>query len=70
MLFALDYRAFYARWHADAGTRAWLYQFAFTSLVAFYQFLVLGIRLYLPVGGAALLAASLWLAGSEGRQQR
>lgn len=70
MLFALDYRVFYARWHADTGTRTWLYQFAFTSLVAFYQFLVLGIRLYLPVGGAALLAVSLWLAGAERRQQR
>lgn len=70
MLFALDYRVFYARWHADTGTRTWLYQFAFTSLVAFYQFLVLGVRLYLPVGGAALLAVSLWLAGSQRRQQR
>lgn len=70
ILFALDYRVFYARWHADTGTRAWLYQFAFTSLVAFYQFLVLGVRLYLPVGGAALLAVSLWLAGSQRRQQR
>lgn len=70
LMFALDYRVFYARWHAHTGTRTWFYQFAFTSLVAFYQFLVLGVRLYLPVGGAALLAASLWLARSEGRQQR
>ncbi|WP_457583275.1 hypothetical protein [Ensifer canadensis] len=68
MLFALDYRVFYARWHAHTGTRTWFYQFGFTSLVAFYQFLVLGVRLYLPVGGAALLAVSLWLAGSQGRQ--
>ncbi len=41
-LFALDYRAFYAQWHATTGTRTWMFQFAFTSLAAFYQFLVLG----------------------------
>lgn len=70
LMFALDYRVFYARWHAHTGSRTWFYQLGFTSLVAFYQFLVLGVRLYLPVGGAALVAASLWLAGSEGRQQR
>ncbi|WP_312362056.1 hypothetical protein [Ensifer sp.] len=70
LLFALDYRVFYARWHAHTGTRTWFYQFGFTSLVAFYQFLVLGVRLYLPFGGAVLVAASLWLARSEGRQQR
>ncbi len=34
------------------GTRTWLFQFAFTSLAAFYQFLVLGVRLYLPLGAS------------------
>ncbi|ABR60336.1 hypothetical protein GOC91_24680 [Sinorhizobium medicae] len=69
-LFALDYRSFYAQWHAMTGTRTWLFQFAFTSLAAFYQFLVLGVRLYLPLGAVALMAASLLLARSDARQRR
>ncbi|OCP03942.1 hypothetical protein BC374_26195 [Ensifer sp. LC13] len=69
MLFALDYRAFYAQWHAPVGTRTWLFQFAFTTAIAFYQFLVMGLRLYLPVGGAILLGVSLWLANGRGEQR-
>jgi hypothetical protein len=69
-LFALDYRTFYAQWHAMTGTRTWLFQFAFTSLAAFYQFLVLGVRLYLPLGAVALVATSLLLARSDARQRR
>ncbi|WP_429815447.1 hypothetical protein [Ensifer sp. B1-9] len=67
MLYALDYRQFYTQWHAPAGSRIWFFQFAFTSLIAFYQFLVLGLRLYLPLGGAILVGVSLWLA--KGRRQ-
>lgn len=69
-LFALDYRAFYAQWHATTGTPTWMFQFAFTSLAAFYQFLVLGVRLYLPLGAVALVATSLLLARSDARQRR
>ncbi|MFD2343172.1 hypothetical protein [Sinorhizobium terangae] len=69
-LFAFDYRIFYAQWHATTGTRTWLFQFLFTFLAALYQFLVLGVRLYLPLGLAALVAASLWLARSDMRQRR
>ncbi len=61
-LFALQYRIFYAQWHADFGSRIWMYQFLFTSAGAVYQFLVMGLRLYLPVGLALLLAVSLFLA--------
>lgn len=69
-LFSLDYRAFYSQWHAAPGTRTWFLQFLFTSVSAFYQFLVLGVRLYLPVGAIALVLASLWLARSDGPRQR
>ncbi|WP_179875444.1 hypothetical protein [Sinorhizobium sp. BJ1] len=62
LLFALDYRLFYSQWHAATGSRVWLYQALFTSLSAYYQFLVLGVRLYLPLGAVALLLASLGLA--------
>lgn len=70
MLYALDYRQFYAQWHAPAGTRTWFFQFAFTSLIAFYQFLVLGVRLYLPLGGVILVGVSLWLASRRVSQTR
>jgi hypothetical protein len=69
-LFALDYRAFYARWHAPFGTRIWAYQFTFTSASAVYQFAVMGVRLYLPLGFAALGLTSLWLAARMPEQQR
>lgn len=65
-LFALQYRSYYAEWHAPAFTLTWVLQFVFTTLVALYQFVVLGIRLYFPIGFVALFAASVWFA----RQQR
>jgi hypothetical protein len=60
--FGLQYRSYYAEWHADTFTRIWFLQFAFTVAVALYQFAVLGLRLYFPVGFVALLAVSLWFA--------
>ena len=61
-LFALQYRIFYAQWHAAFGSRIWVYQFVFTTAGAVYQFLVMGLRLYLPVGLLLLIGASLLLA--------
>ncbi|MGF9691472.1 hypothetical protein AAIH46_01530 [Rhizobium sp. 0TCS1.26] len=58
LLFALDYRAFYARWHADAFTLDWTLQQLFTTASATYQFLVIGLRLYLPLGPLLLAAAT------------
>ncbi|MER8373752.1 hypothetical protein [Mesorhizobium sp. M1409] len=65
-LFALQYRSYYAEWHAPAFTYTWALQFVFTTLIALYQFVVLGIRLYFPLGFVALFAASVWFA----RQRR
>ncbi|MGX5800119.1 hypothetical protein ACWGS9_02620 [Bradyrhizobium sp. Arg314] len=65
-LFALQYRSCYAEWHAPAFTPTWAFEFAFTMLTALYQFAVLGVRLYFPLGFAALVAASIWFA----RQRR
>ncbi len=62
LLFALQYRMFYAQWHAPFGTVIWAFQFVFTSASAVYQFTALGSRHYLPLGVALLVAASLWLA--------
>lgn len=62
LFFALDYRVYYAEWHEPAFTVPWAFQLVFTALVAVYQFAVLGLRFYLPVGFVALAAASLWFA--------
>lgn len=58
-LYVLLYRAYYAAWHADAFTVTWMFQQLFTTLGALAQFAVLGLRLYFPIGFAALVAASL-----------
>ncbi|MER8638538.1 hypothetical protein [Mesorhizobium sp. M1365] len=65
-LFGLQYRSYYVQWHAPAFTITWIFQFVFTMLTALYQFVVLGIRLYFPLGFVALAVASVWFA----RQQR
>ncbi|MDM9623546.1 hypothetical protein [Rhizobium sp. S96] len=61
-LFAMDYRMFYSRWHAPAGTVTWAFQFVFTGAAAVYQFAVLGLRLFLPLGLLCLLVTSFALA--------
>lgn len=61
-VYALDYRHYYVQWHADPFTAPWTLQFVFTVGGALYQFAVLGLRLYVPLGLAALFAASLWFA--------
>lgn len=61
-LFALQYRAFYAQWHAPFLSRIWVYQLVFTSAAAIYQFAVIGLRLYMPLGFLLLLAASAIMA--------
>jgi hypothetical protein len=61
-LYALQYRYFYAHWHAHFPSRIWGYQLVYTSAVALYQFAVLGVRHLLPVGLAMLLAVSVVMA--------
>lgn len=65
-LFALQYRSYYSEWHSPAFSLTWAFQFVFTMLTALYQFVVLGVRLYFPLGFIALAIASIWFA----RQQR
>jgi hypothetical protein len=62
LIYALHYRAYYAEWHAEAFTLAWALQFVFTALAALYQFAVLGLRLYFPLGFCALFVAAWWFA--------
>jgi hypothetical protein len=62
LIFAFDYREYYATWHEEAFTVTWMFQLAFTTLGALIQFAVLGVRLFFPLGFAALFLASLWFA--------
>ena len=61
-LYALQYRTFYAHWHAPFLSRIWVYQQIFTTASALYQFAVLGLRHLLPTGLAMLLVLSLVMA--------
>lgn len=61
-LFAMDYRLFYSQWHQPLLTKTGLRQVFGTFASAVYQFAVLGLGLYLPVGLPVLAAVSLWLA--------
>ena len=61
-LFALEYRLFYAQWHAPFLSRIWMFQFVFTSASAVYQFAVLGLPHYLPFGFGGLAAVAGLLA--------
>jgi hypothetical protein len=61
-IYALLYRAYYAQWHEEAFSLVWFVQFIFTVLAALYQFAVLGLRLYFPVGLVAVFAVSFWIA--------
>ncbi len=45
-VFALDYRTFYAQWHAPVFTYIWCLQQIFTMAGASYQFLVIGVPLF------------------------
>lgn len=58
LLFALQYRVFYAEWHAPVFSRIWFFQQLFTSLGAIYQFSVIGLRLYFPYALVPILVAS------------
>lgn len=56
----LQYRQYYAAWHDPFLSVHWIFQFIFTVGAAVYQFLVLGTRVYFPIGILLLTAASFW----------
>lgn len=59
LVFAVIYRSYYAQWHADTFSLTWTFQLVFTTAGAVAQFAALGVRMYFPLGFAALLAFSL-----------
>jgi hypothetical protein len=64
-LFALEYRFFYAQWHAPAFTLIWGFQFAFTTLSAAYQFSVISFSIYGLPGATIFLGFGLWFGRSS-----
>ena len=62
LIFAFDYRTYYAEWHDDELSIRLVFEVVFTTLSAVYQFAVLGVRLYFPVGFLGLFVASWWFA--------
>lgn len=59
LVYALQYRIYYAQWHGDVFSLQWAFELVFTTLGAFYQFAVLGLRIYFPWGFAALFVLSI-----------
>ncbi|MDB5522884.1 MAG: hypothetical protein JWM58_647 [Rhizobium sp.] len=61
-IFALQYRMFYAHWHAEFPSITWCFQFAFTSASALYQFTVDSMYVYFPIAPLLFLALGFWFA--------
>ncbi len=62
LFYALHFRFYFSQWHADPFTTRWAFEFAFTIAAALYQFAVLGLRLFFPVGLIALFLTACWYA--------
>jgi hypothetical protein len=60
LTFAFDFWWYFSQWHGETFSKLWANQFIFTFASAIYQFMVSGIRLYLPFGLVALVIASMW----------
>ena len=66
-LFALQYRIYYAQWHGEFLSKLWIIQLVFTTAAAVYQFAVMGLRLYLPLGAVVLFVTALLIARNGGK---
>ncbi len=70
LLFALQYRLYFAQWHSDAFTLTWVFQTVFTTIGSFYLFFSTGLVLLVPwailcwIAMAAMLARPLMLSGA------
>ena len=64
-LFALDYWIFRTGWHSTPLTKLWLLQLIISIIAALYQFAVLGLALFLPIGLPASLVATWHVARSR-----
>lgn len=60
LLFAYQFQEYYSQWHDDHLSKRLVFETVFTILSACYQFLVLALRNYFPIGLIGLMVAS-WL---------
>ena len=68
MLNGLVFRDYFSTWHAPVTTKLGANEFVFTVASGVYQFLVLGVRLFLPLGLPALLIVALLIARQASRR--
>lgn len=61
-IFALQFRMFYAHWHASFPSIAWGHQLVFTSAGAVYQFTVDSLYVYYTLTPLIFLGLGLWFA--------
>lgn len=61
-IFALQYRVFYAHWHADFPSITWYYQLVGTTAGAVYQFTVDSFYVYVPAAPLLFLLLGIWFA--------
>lgn len=64
LLFAYQFQEYYSQWHDDHLSKRLIFETVFTILSACYQFLVLALRNYFPIGLVGLLGAS-WLFAAK-----
>lgn len=70
LLFALQYRMYFAQWHSDVLTLTWAFQTFFTTVGSFYLFMSTGLVLLVPwailcwISVAAMLARPLKPSGA------
>jgi hypothetical protein len=64
LTFTIIFRSYYAQWHDNFLTGDWLREQFFTFASASYQFGVLGLRSFLPLGLVALFGAA-WLISKK-----
>jgi hypothetical protein len=64
LTFTLILRSYYAQWHDDFPSFHWFEEQFFTTASSTYQFAVLGLRSFLPLGLPALFLAS-WLISKK-----
>jgi hypothetical protein len=62
LIYLFQFRSYYAIWHDNVGAHDWYWQQFFTTASAFYQFAVLGTRLYMPLGPLVLITAAYILS--------
>lgn len=62
LLYSIQYRLTFQEEHAEAFTKAWAVDIAFTVASASYRFGMFGARLYVPLGVVALFFIAFWHA--------